>query len=246
MTVDTVGLPPADGDIDQIAYRPLSAWAPVSLLVSALSAVALVHPILWVVPIAGALVAATAIRAIRADPQLSGRSLALAGLAISLLFATWAPTRFLARRHMVLTDSAEFVQNWIHLLQTGNTLQAHQWTLTPRVRTHESDLKAHYDRESISRSELNSFLREPGMRTLVKFRDQADVRMVRIDGPLGNSKRNLVQVYLEIATPTLPHPIPIRIGVERWLMGGRVEWRVVRIERRKATAADADLPTDAL
>ena len=169
--------------------------------------------------------------------------MAIVALALSILLGAWAPTHFFARRHRIVSETTSFVQSWMQLLQNGDSLQAHQWTLAPNVRTEESDLKEHYERESVSRGEFNTFLREPGMRTIVKHREQAIINMVRVDGPFGPANRNLVHIYFEIGAPTLPNPVPVRIGIERRVIGGNVEWRVAQIDRRTARRENDYQPT---
>jgi hypothetical protein len=60
--------------------------------------------------------------------------------------------------------------------------------------------------------------------------------MVRVDGPFGLPRRSLVHIFFEISVPSLPTPVPVRISVERQVVDRQVQWRVVEIVRRLASA----------
>src|SRR5688500_10904316 len=81
------------------SYQGVSIMAVLALLLGVASALALVHPFLWVVPPVAVVLSILAIRAIDApDSNLTGRRLAIAGLALALLFGLWAPSRVLTRQ----------------------------------------------------------------------------------------------------------------------------------------------------
>ena len=79
-------------------YRPISGWALAALFIGLVSFVALFHPLLWSVPMAGVVVSLIALlRISHADVPLVGRKAALIGLAFSLLYGVAAPARVASR-----------------------------------------------------------------------------------------------------------------------------------------------------
>jgi hypothetical protein len=82
--------PRLDAPADEIQYRSLSALAVVAFLLGILSLLALLSPILWVVPLCAVAVGAIALRAIYQDSQKSGERLAKIGLLLALTVGLWA------------------------------------------------------------------------------------------------------------------------------------------------------------
>ncbi|HEV3138593.1 MAG TPA: hypothetical protein VGZ26_11830, partial [Pirellulales bacterium] len=79
--------PPADPERD---YKVVERWAVGGLLLGFLSPLTLIAPILWLVPLLGLAANAVALRRIKHDANLVGRTAALLGLALSIAF-TIAP-----------------------------------------------------------------------------------------------------------------------------------------------------------
>src|SRR5262245_41408506 len=79
-------------------YHPLSGLAVAGLVMALASPLAFLHPVLWLLPMAGAAVSAAALRRITlAWPEQAGRRLALLGLCVGLIVAAAAPARLFTR-----------------------------------------------------------------------------------------------------------------------------------------------------
>ena len=84
---------PVEADVAR--YRPFCGLAIVGLLVGLLSALAILDPLLWFLPVLGVVLSAVALRRVAAaDPPLVGRTAAVAGLGLSVAFAVAGPTDF--------------------------------------------------------------------------------------------------------------------------------------------------------
>jgi hypothetical protein len=107
-------------------YRPVSGWALAALFVGLLSFVALFHPLLWSVPMAGAVVSLIALRRIsRSDVPLIGRRAALIGLAFSLLYGVAAATRVASRDYWLRSRAERLASEFIDLIRSRKTAEAY-------------------------------------------------------------------------------------------------------------------------
>src|SRR5689334_5841351 len=95
---------PEHPDSDLIEYRPVSGWCVAAVLLGLASILALIHPLLWSVPLAGVCVSLLALRRLdRSETKLLGRKAALVGLAFSLIYGVAAPVRVVARDRWLRT-----------------------------------------------------------------------------------------------------------------------------------------------
>lgn len=116
-------------------YRKISVSAVAGFLLGLLSPLALIHPVLWFVPVLGALVSIAGVRATRSgDPPLTGGVLAMLGLVLSMLFAGWAPARHVSRKATLERQSIAFTQYWFELVQARQLKQLHQLSRDPSHR----------------------------------------------------------------------------------------------------------------
>ena len=89
-------------DAQLAEYRAVAGQAVLGLIFGLLSPVALIDPMLWVVPLLGVFFSVWALRRInKYAPAMIGRKAALVALALSLLFAAAAPADWLIYRKMV-------------------------------------------------------------------------------------------------------------------------------------------------
>ncbi len=125
-----------DPETDQRRYRIVSRLAMVSLVLAILSSLALLRPLLWIVPPTAAALAVCALASIsRRSSELSGRAVALAALAIALIMGFWAPTRHFSRQHYLSRQAAQFSREWLELLRQGRLYDAHQLHLSLKNRS---------------------------------------------------------------------------------------------------------------
>ncbi len=108
-------------------YRSISVTAVLALLFGCASALALVHPFLWVIPAVAVVTAIFALRAIANEgANLAGRGLAIAGLILALFFGGWAPTRIVTRQWHLYRQARPYADQWLELLRAGKIYEAHQ------------------------------------------------------------------------------------------------------------------------
>lgn len=103
-------------------YRPVSSLAVAALIVGCVSALALVNPVFWVVPLVGVAVALVAVRDVtRSGVAKAGGLAALAGLALSLGFGAQAVTAAATARWLAASRAEAAAGFWLDALCDGRT-----------------------------------------------------------------------------------------------------------------------------
>jgi len=184
---------------DDIAeYRAMSVSAVAGLVLGLLSAAALVDPLAWLVPLAGVLLCALALRKIAlAAPALIGRKAALAGLVLSVLFGTAAVAERVTYRSLVRNEGQRFARLWFELLAERDPKKAFQLTLAPRERHPLDEGLSRFYREGPRwHRMLLDYVERPVVRTLLALGPNAVVRYYETDGQETEGDRDkLYQVF---------------------------------------------------
>lgn len=112
-----------DSPVDE--YRPVSGLAVAALVVGCLSIVATYSPLLWAVPVVGAILAASALRELSSPGVVKvGRLAALAGLALSIGIGCQAVTRHVLGRSFLERRAVEVADRWIADIREDRLLLA--------------------------------------------------------------------------------------------------------------------------
>lgn len=178
-------------------YQRISGLAVFGLLVGALSALALEHLAFLFVPMIAIAINWRALGKIRdLAPHLSGRRLALAGLAMSLIFGISGllipAVQFRADRYQAL----QVARGWFEALRDNRPDVAHQWTLARWLRVKEGDyVPSHYANHS-GKKAMSRFLTQPTVRALLNLGKQARVSYyANLDRSAEDQKRTVVDAY---------------------------------------------------
>ena len=165
-------------------YRAVSGAAVASVILGLLSSLALVDPLLWVVPVVGVAVGALALwRIARRQPALIGRRAALAGLLLSMLLGAAAVSDWYGYRWLVRREAVRFADLWFEQLADDQPQRAYQLTLGPRARQPWDDkLWESYRQNPRWRSDLEYFASQPLWRTLLALGHRANARYYQSAG----------------------------------------------------------------
>ncbi|MEX0939502.1 MAG: hypothetical protein WDZ59_16685 [Pirellulales bacterium] len=188
--------PGAAGEHD--AYRALSPWAILALLLGLASPLALMGPVLRTVPLLGVIVAILALRQIATgEGRIAGRGAAVLGLALSLLFGSAAISQALSRTFWIDQQSRELSRAWIDFLLDGQPQMAHQLTKYPSERVPLDDmLWTYYRRTPAEAGELRAFVSQPLVHALLELADKATVRHWEMESIVDHrGKEYVVQIY---------------------------------------------------
>jgi hypothetical protein len=165
-------------DAEVAQYRPFCGLAVVAAALGLLSALALWAPLFWFLPVLGVVLAAVALRRIAAaDPPPVGRTAALLGLGLSLVFAAAATTDFYYYRWTLRQEARQFGLLWLDLLTSGQPEKACQAMEPAAFRQPLDDkLWASYPSGSDERQKLEGFVGWRAVHALLLLRDRATVR----------------------------------------------------------------------
>ena len=222
-------------DAELAEYRALAGQAVLGLIGGLLSPLALVDPMLWSIPMLGAIVSWWALQPHpRGAPAISGRKMALAGLMLSLLFLAAAPADWLIYRGMVRNEARQFSGEWFKYLAQDQPQTAHQMTVAPPSRQPLDDrLWAVYRNAPRLRQELENYVKSPLVRTLLALGPKAQVRFYETAAQARDNDNDQVdQVYAvtyEEGSERKSFFVLVRMTRLK-LRGGGADWRIVQTE----------------
>jgi len=225
-----------DLESESAQYRSVSVAAIFALVLGLFAWLAMISPLLWMVPLVGAALSVWALRGIAgSDGALTGRGLALAGLALSLFFGAAAPAATVSDHYWLRSEARPVAEHWFQLLRDDQPHQAHQLTLNPGLRQLEgSDLWSFYRNSPDDYEALQRFTNEPLVHALLKLGPQAQVRYFGTQRYLHYEGKQQVAQYYAITYPQDgdEHTFFARVALERSLnpKTGAVQWRVVSYE----------------
>jgi hypothetical protein len=180
MTESNTIRPRRDADEQEVSleYRPVSVWAIVVLVLGLLSATAFVHPLLWLIPPLGVVSGLLTLRRIRTqEPRPFGRSMALAGVALSVFFGVAAGAHLWSYRYLGQIEARYTAQQWFEYLRQGEPQKADQLCENPLTRPPLDDgLWGFYRTHQDAREGLRKFVANPLVRTLLALGKKAQAR----------------------------------------------------------------------
>jgi hypothetical protein len=196
MSNETPRFSPSEQDADIAQYRVLSVSAVLSLLLGVSSALGLVSPLFWIVPVAGVALGLLALgRIARNAPALTGRKAAILGLFLSVLFGASGVMDWCSYRWMLRTEARRFAGTWFQLLADDEPEKAFQLTVHPPHRAKlDAPLWEFYRKEPRSRRDLEKYVKDPLVRTLLALGSKATARYYDTFGQ--GTDGDKVQVYL--------------------------------------------------
>ena len=162
---------------DLAAYRAVSGFAVASLLLGVASALAIVVPMLWFVPLLGVFLSLMALGRLATGPTLVGRKAAILGLALSIIFGTAVPVAYLSSRWWLVREAQPTAEEWFAALRQGEPFKAHELSLPQPQRLQVPiPLAQYYSGRSEARREFEKFLSNPLARTLLALGDKCEAR----------------------------------------------------------------------
>lgn len=179
-------------------YRSVSGLAIFGLFLGLLSLFALTGPSGWPVPVVAIIICVAALWRIRLKAEtMIGRKAAICGLVLALLFGATAVSQWFANRWLVERQARGIATAWFDLLADDQPLKAHQLSLIPGERKPLDGPLLHvYQRGPKLREELDKFLGEPLIRTLLALGKKADIRFYKCGGIWGPpGKENVQEIY---------------------------------------------------
>jgi len=228
----------ATQDADLVGYHALSAMAVAGLVLGLLSALALLAPMLCILPGLGVVVSGWALwRIHRNAAALAGRRLAQCGLLLSILFGVAPAVDGLVYRRLLRKEARQFAAMCFEYLmqeQPQAPQKAYQLTLPPPFRQPlDEHLWDFYRHSTRWREGLEKYVKMPLVRTLLALGPKAEVRYYGSprQGP-GDEGESVALLYaVTYAAPEGKTTFFIELELVRIkLDNGRASWQLFRAE----------------
>ena len=225
-----------DLDDDLGAYRAVSGLAVAGLIVGVCSVMAFIHPLLWLVPLAGIVLDALALRQIaEASSRLIGRKAALVGLAISLVCGTSAPIQAFLYRRAMQAQAIEIADEWFNSLRENRPELAFRLSQHPTSRAARVKSPiAEYLGNDMMRDSLRSFIRQSPNALLLKLGRRGHVRLYQNEDVWSDQVVDGVRDIYVVTVGQDPTAVSffIRLGTTRSrdLATGEWQWQVSKNE----------------
>ena len=218
-------------DAEVAEYRSLAGQAVLGLIFGLLAPLAMVDPMLWSIPLLGVVFSVWALRRIkRFAPAMVGRKMALAGLALSLLFLAAAPAETLTYQKMVRDEARQFSALWFRYLAHAEPQKAYQLTVDPQSRQPlNDDLWAFYRTAPRLSSQLEEYANGPLVRTLLALGPKAQVRFYQIAGEASDGDADRVDQWFAVTYEEAGEKKSffVRVAAERTKpTSGGAGWRI--------------------
>jgi len=218
-------------DAEVTQYRAVCGLAVVGLIAGIAALLAMVHPMLWIVPAGGIVLSVAALRRIGRD-ALVGRKAALAGLILSVLFGAIGPADWFTYRRLVDREAERFGLQWFDLLRQGEMLKSYQLREPPASRPPLDDrLWEEYEPGSPQRSALQEYVDRAEIRSLLALGTGARVRYYDTEGQSrADGADEVSQVYAVIADePGRKTSYFVRLDMRRYTDAGtgRAYWQLL-------------------
>ena len=229
-------LPPFDSAADEVGeYHAINGLAIAGFLLGMAAPVALLDPLMCVVPWAGVLVNSMALRRIAGRwPELAGRNVALAGLMLSIVFAVAAPIDTFIHQRMMRAEARQFAELWFDAIREGQPHKAHQLTVDPRLRRPLNDrLVEAYREEARWRAELKTSSLHPPTRALLALGPKAQVRFYETADQDRNEFGDWVRLIYAATYDDREDrkTFFVAVVVQRTVLGdGRANWRFIAVD----------------
>ncbi len=219
--------------------RSVSGLAVAALVLGIVSAGAVAVPLMWVVAAAGVAVAGVALGSIAKDPgRKLGRSAAVAGMVLSLLFASWGVSNYLTRQRLIYRQAEEFAQRWLQMVLDGKLREAHQLTI-PQSERHapETDLVKFYEANEERRFAYDDFWKQSPLSALIELPENASCRLVgdeRMETDRDSSGRTesvTLQFEVQYERDGRLQRLPVQMVMARTRerYSGEASWRVAAV-----------------
>ena len=235
----------SDTSGDAAEYSAVAPTAVASLVLGLLSPLALVGSLLWIVPALGIALAVMALRAIGLSKgDLTGRTAAYTGLALSTLFAVAAPVQTLYTRQHLSDAARPIADAWFEFLREREPQKALQLTV-PQLqrRVLNERLWDYYRGSKETYDELEAFVASPVPRLILEHGTAAEARFYETHRVTTGADSDLIELVYAVTFPgsgqrvevagdstraTRKQTIFVLVSVERRALdSGDIAWRIV-------------------
>ncbi|MHC2068494.1 DUF4190 domain-containing protein [Bremerella sp. T1] len=171
---DTVDQPSGSGfsgeNEDLLEYRELSRLAIGGMVLGVVSVLAIFTSVLWIIPILAIVLCLVAYYQISKSEVLTGKGMALIGLALAGIWLGIGVTQGTVRTSVMMGHSREMAQSWLDLLLQKKTMEAHQLMLRPGGRqSPATPLEGFYSQDEMAQEELQGFEDRDAVKAILQW-----------------------------------------------------------------------------
>ena len=226
-------------DSEIAEFRTLSGWAIAGLIMGLLSPLALLGPMLWVVPMAGLTINGWALWQIKKNaPALMGRKAALAGVWFSICFLVAGPSDWFYYRRLICAEARQVALLWFDLLAKNRPEMAFQLTLHIQNRRPLDERIWNFYKDSQKwREELKNYVApsKPGkpprlVRTLLALGDAAKVSYICTFGQFRTNTEEIARQLYAVTFVDSGEQKTFFVAIELApirMDNGHVAWRII-------------------
>ncbi len=167
-------------EIEQIGnLRRFNIPALLSLILGLCSAVALLAPNMWVVPILAVFLGIFGlVMAIRGD-NMGGKVPAWIGIFLALFFISWAASKIYFHRQVIYSEAEVIARQWLNLVIAGDDLVAHQAMMHPTARQPSgANLAEYYAKDEQATEQKDSIFTQPPIDELLGIGEASEISLV--------------------------------------------------------------------
>ncbi len=237
-------------------YRPISPLAIMACVAGVASLLAVVHPLLWIVPVVAVILSVAAIvRLSSPQSRYGGRNAAIASLCLAALMGSYAPARVISHDRKLFAEGRARIEDWFSLIQQGRMQEAHQLWQSPEHRfqgpgslasfyagvpsTNSSsepadDLEMSPDGGGQPPAEqLKEFATWPAVAELMKFGEQARIEHLRsVEIKIAYGELKVTHLYrISGVQDGQPESVEVLIRATRHEEENLANWHVGDIEK---------------
>lgn len=226
----------ASDDASISHYRSVSWAAILAMLLALASALAIANPLFLVLPLAALAASLYALRQIAANSELlTGRSLAIAALFLSIFFLVFAPARLWMRSRVVQEKGQELADAFLDLLQAGKLQEAHQLAqikyITPRP---DESMTPGFDPKKLTPEDFREFEKTQTIRNMRRLEFKFTYRLEGVESgrAYGDSELLVLRYRIVPDSGDEKKSFPVWISVARTVepSAGMATWKLVDMQ----------------
>lgn len=155
---------------DLLEYRELSRLAIAGMVLGVVSVLAIFTSVLWIVPVLAIIFSLVAYYKIDKSDVLTGKGMALIGMALAAIWLGIGVTQGTVRDHVMMSNSREMAKSWLDILLEKKTMEAHQLTRSPGGRQPATtSLEGYYQSDEVNQEDLQGFETHDAIKAFLKW-----------------------------------------------------------------------------
>ena len=177
---DATATPDDTTTAEVIEYRSPQPLAVLTLALGLLSFLAVLRPVLWIVPLVAVVLGPISLWRLASDRTKVGRQAAIWGMALALFCGAWGVSRHLSRHWWLTSQARVDADAWLDLVQQNRLKEAHQLHGRQIQRVPEgTSIDEYYRTDKFAAHDLRAFFDQEPLRSFVALKEPVEVQFQR-------------------------------------------------------------------